>query len=138
MLITSHSTSEHEFRFTLDMDDGAADVAALSGPWQLEVVDARDIKLTDCVYQRGPATVALADILHTVAGSDTVYLGIRIDLDSGAVTVIEGAAKASVTDSDVPSDPQYFKKLLYALLVEDDMVSVIRDYRLIPEVVSRV
>ena len=138
MLITSHGTTEHEFHFTLDMDEEAAGVAALSGPWQLEVVDGRDIKLTECVYQRGPVTVALADVLHTVSGSGTVYLGIQVDLDSGAVTVEEGTSKADVTDSGVPSDPQYFKKLLYALRVEDDAVCVIRDYRLIPEVVARV
>ena len=139
MLITSHSTSEHEFRFTLDMDDDeAAGVAALSGPWQLEVVDGRDIKLTECVYQRGPVTAVLADITHTVTGSGAVYLGVKIDLESGVATVEEGATKGDVTDSGVPSDPQYFKKLLYALRVEDDAVSVIRDYRLIPEVVARV
>ena len=136
MLVTSHGTTEHEFHYTLDMDD--AGVEALPGPWQLEVVKGRDIKLTECVYQRGPVTVALADVLHTVSGSGKVYLGIQVDLDSGAVTAVEGTSKAAVTDIDVPSDPQYFKKLLYALWVEDDAVSVIRDYRLIPEVVARV
>ena len=137
MLITSHSTAEHEFHFTLDMDDEAVE-AALSGPWQLEVVDGLDIKLTECVYQRGPVTAVLADITHTVTGSGAVYLGVKIDLESGVATVEEGATRGDVTDADIPADPQYLRKLLYALLVEDDSVRVVRDYRMMPEVVARV
>ena len=137
MLITSHSTAEHEVHFTLDMDDEAVE-AALSGPWQLEVVDGLDIKLTECVYQRGPVTAVLADITHTVTGSGAVYLGVKIDLESGVATVEEGATRGDVTDADIPADPQYLRKLLYALLVEDDSVRVVRDYRMMPEVVARV
>lgn len=137
MLMTSHSAVERGFNFTFDSvedDDGGS----LPGPWQLKVVDGLDIKLTECVYQRGPVTAVLADITHTVTGSGAVYLGVKIDLESGVATVEEGVTRSDVTDADIPADPQYLRKLLYALLVEDDSVHVVRDYRMMPEVVARV
>ena len=139
MLMTSHSAVERGFNFTFDsVEDDGEGGGSLPGPWQLVVVDGLDIKLTECVYQRGPVTAVLDDIPHKVRGSGAVYLGVKIDLESGVATVEEGAAKGDVTDASIPADPQYLRKLLYALLVEDDSVHVVRDYRMMPEVVARV
>lgn len=137
MLMTSHSAVERGFNFTFDSVEGE-DGGSLPGPWQLKVVDGLDIKLTECVYQRGPVTAVLRDIPHKVLGSGAVYLGVKIDLESGVATVEEGADKGDVTDASIPADPQYLRKLLYALRVEGDSVSVVRDYRMMPEVVARV
>lgn len=114
------------------------------GPWHLALSGA-GATLTECIYQRGPVVKLLGsgsthELTHTIvsAGPD-IWLGAKIDIDAGTAEIIEGDSLESVTDQEIPEDPQYIRKPLYRLLKTGAAAfSVAWDYRNIPEVVARV
>lgn len=90
--------------------------------------------LKNCVYARGSVTVALDDLTHTVGGADgEIWLALKLNAETGAAEIIEGASVASVTDASVVPDSAEVKRLLYkirkATVSSSVCCTVLADYR---------
>lgn len=98
-------------------------------PWDVSFA-GKQATFTRCILLKGPVTLSLANITHTVtASSGNVYLALRWNTNTGACDIVEGATLASVTDAEPPEN-EYFKRLLYVVNVTaGGNLRVVEDHR---------
>lgn len=116
-----------------DEEGGDHAAAAVPEPWDISV-DGDTVSFSDCIYRRGPVTLAVAVSDYIVTGADgNVYLAAKINTETGAAEIMEGSNLASVSDAAVPADPLYVKVPLYKLIKTTDgatvRLAVASDYR---------
>ena len=93
----------------------AAQAPAIPEPWDVSFVGA-EATFSDCIVPRGPVTRFLAAIAYTVTGADgDIYLASRCNTNDLTVEIIEGATPGEVTDSEIPEDSPFIKRLLYRI-----------------------
>lgn len=111
-----------------DEAGGAAPAAVVPEPWDIVIEDGT-ASFLNCVYRRGPVTLAVSVAGVPVASGES-FLAAKINTETGAAEVISGESLAAVTDSDIPGDPAFIKVPLYKLETTDDgATSVVVDYR---------
>jgi hypothetical protein len=101
--------------------------------------DGAEITVTEFVFMRGPVTVHTSSVSLNLT-LDTAYIAARVTLSTHAVTLIEGASIAAVTDADLPTDDDYVKILLYKVArtpAEGETpagpYSIVWNYRTVPQ-----
>ena len=84
-------------------------------PWDF-TLDGAAVTFENCVYMRGPVTAVAAPPEYTVTGANgDVWLSAKIDTETGACEIIEGASLALAADASVPAD-KYVKVPLLKLI----------------------
>ena len=96
-------------------------------PWDI-TFSGDDATCSDCVYMRGPVTLAPTVAAITLSGTDA-YIAAHIDLTDGTAELVDGASIAAVTDAEPLDDDTTYKLLLYHVVKTDGVWSVAMDYR---------
>jgi len=113
------------------VEAGEARVLAAGGPWALSI-SGDDATCSDCVYMRGPVTLAPTVAALTLALEDA-YIAAHIDLADGTAELVEGASIGDVTDAAPQDDDTTYKKLLYHVVKTGGVWAVTTDYRNAPQ-----
>jgi hypothetical protein len=100
---------------------------AALGPWGI-TFDGDEVTCSDCVYMRGPVTLAPTVAALTLALEDA-YIAAHIDLADGTAELVEGASIGAVTDAAPLDDDTTYKKLLYHVVKTGGVWAVTMDYR---------
>jgi hypothetical protein len=101
------------------------------GAWEI-AFDGDEATCSDCVYMRGPVTVAPTVAALTLALEDA-YIAAHINLADGTAELVEGASIAAVTDAAPQDDDTTYKLLLYHAVKTDGAWAVDKDYRNAPQ-----
>jgi hypothetical protein len=103
---------------------GSADNAPK--PWGI-TFSGNDATCSDCVYMRGPVTLAPTVAALTLALDDS-YIAAHIDLTDGSVILFEGASIGAVTDAEPLDDDTTYKLLLYHVVKTSGEYDVVMRY----------
>ena len=101
--------------------------ATAPAPWGI-TFSGNDATCSDCVYMRGPVTLAPTVAALTLALDDS-YIAAHINLADGTAELVEGADIAAVTDAAPMDSDTTYKLLLYHAVKTSGVWAVVMDYR---------
>jgi hypothetical protein len=103
------ASSRYDPPDTGSTDNGSTDNAPKA--WDVDI-DGADVTCSECVYMRGPVTLAPSVDALTLALDDS-YIAAHINLADGTVELVEGSSISAVTDAEPLDDDTTYKLLLY-------------------------
>ena len=115
----------------LTLARGSADAGPAPRPWHI-TFNGLYATCSDCVYMRGPVTIA-ATVAPLTLSLDDAYIAAHINLADGTAILAEGASIAAVTDAAPLDDDTLAKVLLYRVFKITDTYAVTMDYRNAPQ-----